>query len=866
MKKILIFISFFVCHLTIWSQNNFSSSKEIEDEKTLEECISLIDNNKIEECIPSLLRLKKIHEENSSFNEELYANIVVLLNFYYYDYLGDIYSSKRLLNEAIKVINEKSNNANTEFTRDIWLRRGSVEFSLKNYSDALAYFHEAQLMFEDANDFGQSYMYLLFNMAAIYMDENYKSDLLSAKIYMDEAISLYEKTFCNIFEIKNEEHLMLLLNYGNLNLGLGKYQLAEKCYKYIIGNNKNSLLSLNAYQFACNNLSVLLMKQGRWEESLELLKNNIDHNNNENKYLILQNIALISLLLQENKQAIENLKLLNEIGYTNIASIFSHFSETERENYWSKYSKEQTLINNLIACGTKDPDAISMALNYTLFSKSFLLKYPQLIDNLIKESGNVSLLNLYTEYLNLKTEYTYKDIEQSLRDSLFIEIRDRENHIINSFENLNELILKNEKKWTDVLSMLNDDEVALEFCYVTDIDRSQTLNPYPEFKHNYGVYILRKDFSSPQLILLDEIDKIEDIFYQNKIDEVFINELYKQEKSNMLYDKIWKNILPYLNGVRNIYYTPTGMLSNLNLELLSDFSGEKINQKFNLYRLSSTAKINEIKSNLKSNYSSSVLYGNIAYNLSLKEMEEESKRYDCFLGESINKELALRSADERGNWGEIPYTKIEIDNIKDILKKEGIKTLVIEGKQANEESFKTLNKISPDIIHIATHGFVFDTPNKVKENKYLSEINIYSNKETYMVWSGLLMAGANNIWNGNLNNTNVEDGILTASEIAKLDLSNTKLVVLSACETAKGKVEPIDGIYGLQRAFKQAGVGTILMSLWKVQDDVTAMLMTNFYSYLFEGKSVRMSLNAAMNDVKKTYPDPYYWSGWVVLD
>jgi tetratricopeptide (TPR) repeat protein len=216
------------------------------------------------------------------------------------------------------------------------------------------------------------------------MGENSESDLLSAKIYMDEAIGLYEKMFCSIFEIKNEEHLMILLNYGNLNRGLGKYQLAEKCYKHIIQNNKSTLLSLNAYQLACNNLSVLLLKQGRWKESLELLKNNIASNNNEVKYLILQNIALVSLFLQENKQAVENLKLLNEIGYTNVASVFSHFSETERENYWSKYSKEQTLINNLIACGTKDPDALSMALNYTLFSKSFLLKYPQLIDNLIK--------------------------------------------------------------------------------------------------------------------------------------------------------------------------------------------------------------------------------------------------------------------------------------------------------------------------------------------------------------------------------------------------------------------------------------------------------------------------------------------------
>ena len=134
------------------------------------------------------------------------------------------------------------------------------------------------------------------------------------------------------------------------------------------------------------------------------------------------------------------------------------------------------------------------------------------------------------------------------------------------------------------------------------------------------------------------------------------------------------------------------------------------------------------------------------------------------------------------------------------------------------------------------------------------------------MWAGVILAGGNNKWQGNFSLSNVEDGILTADEISKLDLSSTKMVVLSACETAKGQIDPIEGIYGLQRAFKIAGVGSIVMSLWKVQDDATSLLMTQFYTHLIRGVERHQALWNAMMDVREKYPDPYYWAGFIMLD
>lgn len=112
----------------------------------------------------------------------------------------------------------------------------------------------------------------------------------------------------------------------------------------------------------------------------------------------------------------------------------------------------------------------------------------------------------------------------------------------------------------------------------------------------------------------------------------------------------------------------------------------------------------------------------------------------------------------------------------------------------------------------------------------------------------------------------MNDGILTSSEISRLDLSTTDLVVLSACDTGKGVIDEINGVIGLQQAFKMAGVKTILMSLWPVPDKTTSILMTNFYNELLRGIEIHEALNKAVDNVRKLYPDPYYWSAFVLLD
>ena len=136
-----------------------------------------------------------------------------------------------------------------------------------------------------------------------------------------------------------------------------------------------------------------------------------------------------------------------------------------------------------------------------------------------------------------------------------------------------------------------------------------------------------------------------------------------------------------------------------------------------------------------------------------------------------------------------------------------------------------------------------------------------------MTRSGLILAGANNRLQQKTIPEGVEDGILTAQEIAMLDLRGLDLVALSACQTAQGDING-EGVFGLQRGFKKAGAGSILMSLWKVDDEATSLLMTEFYKQWINGLSKHDALEKAKMVVRghQGWSNPNYWAAFVLLD
>jgi len=855
MKYILQIIFLFWFTVVFPQSNNSQSSRAKSGDLTFEECMSLVNTERYEEVLPSLMNLKQKIERPEIYDGATYYSVVIAL-YYYYLRIGDIFSARSIINEAGRTCSQREATANNQYTRALLCCRGQLESSLKNYDEALSYFHIANGYFEDSNDFGDQYLVLLTGMGVAYL---MKGDLLSSRLYMDEMKERFEQLYGDFNNIKEDDQFIFLAYYGLMLQSVGHDAEAEQYYLNVINNCKRTAVSFDAYLLSANNLSNMYSKQGRWEESVQILQD-LQGPNSLSNFVIMQNLAMGYLFTNHNQEAISALKKMNECSTSNLEQIFTNFTGLERENYWDEISNALINVNNIIAFRTNDSEAISMAYNNLLLCKNLSLKATRIVDEFVSNSSDNFLKNLYQKYQNLKSVFGFKSNNFVERDSLRREINLTERMILSYAGNLGHWLKTENKTWEDVKKTLNSGEIAIEYCHIPNVDN------IPITKFRYGIFLLRSDSDYPVFIALDDINIVNGLFHFNNPDALFINELYSSSKKTTLYNMIWKPLTSYLDGIHTIYYSPTGPLTDLDFDVLSGEDGVMLGDKYSMIRMSSSANIGDIKTSIKEQLQTSVLYGNIKYDETITEMSEASSVYKSFSGNEIQSELTLRSENERGRWGAIPSAKEEIDIIDKLLTQKGIRVIKYEEAIANEESFKALSGKSPDILHLATHGFVIDTPQRAEGNKFVASTNVYSQKESYMMWAGLMLAGGNNIWQGKFDLSKVEDGVLTADEISRLDLSNTKLVVLSACETARGMIDPVDGVYGLQRAFKMAGVQTIVMSLWKVQDDATSMLMTQFYKYLTDGIEKHQALWKAMMAVKEKYPDPYYWAGFVILD
>ena len=201
--------------------------------------------------------------------------------------------------------------------------------------------------------------------------------------------------------------------------------------------------------------------------------------------------------------------------------------------------------------------------------------------------------------------------------------------------------------------------------------------------------------------------------------------------------------------------------------------------------------------------------------------------------------------------------------IFDIVKKKGWDTELYLYEVATEDTIKKIK--SPRVLHFATHGF-FIEDNLEKDASVNSGLNEQRAVINPLLKSGLLMYHAGEIMETkNVYDFNLESGILTAYEAMNLDLSNTEMVVLSACETGLGDVQIGEGVFGLQRAFIVAGAKSVIMSLFKVSDEVTMQLMDTFYQKWIELGDKRHAFIEAKKEIRKKNPERIYWGAFVMV-
>ncbi len=401
-------------------------------------------------------------------------------------------------------------------------------------------------------------------------------------------------------------------------------------------------------------------------------------------------------------------------------------------------------------------------------------------------------------------------------------------------------------KWNDIQQHLSNVAIAVEFI--------STMEGEGEY-NTYHALVIDKNSSSPRMITL---------YSESKLEEIMKTET--RNIRDIVGELIWKPILAQYTTVKDIYFSPDGILHMLPIEYYSSDGTNIMSEHYNMYRLSSTKEL--IREINKHQPNSAVLYGGLDYN----QFIENASGSNASEIPSVWRGIA-----ERGGFDPLFNTALETQEIKKLLTEKNISTTLYSGETGTEESFRNLSGQSHGIIHLATHGMYVNPDNvdiKKNENNFdflesMVNLNDPVKEDVTLTHSFLVMAGGNRVISRIPVSDKSNDGILTSKEISQLDLRGLDLVVLSACESALGEINN-GGVYGLQRGFKKGGANTIVMSLGKVDDEATRLLMVEFYRNLMNGNTKHKSLQEAQQYLRKVdngkYNDPKYWASFIMLD
>jgi len=758
---------------------------------------------------------------------------------------GSINNAEKNLLQGFRLL-KSTQPVNNNLLIELLNNLASVYERLNIYDKATAYYQEALALCLRINGPGDlSSITLKSNIAGINLRQG----------DFKKAIESYEEILKNINADERSKifHITVLNNLGTAYRKNNSHEQAsarlELAHKLLIGNN---LEQSDLAATVLNNIAVLRTAQGEPDKAMPFyekaytLKKSLYGDKSVALMDLAGNMAVVYWALNRHDLAIPLFRQSIAMGIRQIKYTFPNLSENEQVQFYQKLKEDFERFNAVAFQSTKEsPELLKQVFNNQIVLKSLLFFTQQHRRDLINEKRD-SILSQQYELLRARREQLGYFYQLSLKDLATAELSaaDLESEIdklekaisMKTSETVSEKMMESNIHWEDIQRTMQDDEGLIELIRFRKYD----LKVYVEnaadrvrFGFTDSIYYAslittKETAKSPQLVLLKEGINMETRFlsyYRNAL-------TYKVDDANS-YDSYWKPFEKFVGTKSKVFISGDGVYHRLNLNTLRESKNSQyLLQRYEIHYLLNPAQFMEKQTPSRSS-KIAALFGDPAF-----ETNEANR--------------SKNRTDEFQKFGSLPGTNTEINRINDILKKNGWATNVFLKRVATEKNLKNVR--SPDILHIATHGFFS-----------IDQVRLSADaKNDFLFHSGLVFAGANKNSGEETREIN-DDGILTAYEVMNLDLSNTRLVVLSACETGLGKIENGEGVYGLQRSFLQAGARNILISLWKVDDLTTQELMTRFYQYVFQGKHERDALKLAQLDQLKKYNYPISWGGFIMV-
>lgn len=760
----------------------------------------------------------------------------------YYNFLGD--KAKTQGNYSLAEHWYLKNEPQIEFLRlsDLYIRLGNLEEALKyaelNKRDYQVYFDKSEgnyywpymgvaRVYQRKGDSVKSFQAIdsLFIALEKFEEPRQKANLYKYRGSVYSAFKVYSKALAD-YQTADEvlaskygeddgERIELLSLMGGMEHQLGHYEVSERLYQKYLKGVRNLKGEKNSdYIDALGYYANAEAYAGHIQEGCR------DY------------IDAVNRLKQQVREKLP------------------YFTKDEKEGYWKSVS---VLIHNMapFALEAKEYQTMFTQSCYDglVLEKAFLLASERSTKDLLDNEGTEVDRRDFETIAAMRAQISeWERNEKEYADSILYltsRINRLETQLSSRCRSFGDMTSFMDWDYQKVKDTLNEGDVLIDFTDFVKLNGERI----------YAAYVVNKTQDYPLLKRLfseSEIDTLQipypDMFYESP---------YAEE----LYRLLWE---PFRDDVKEgsvVYYVPSQLLFRIALESLPLQDGTLLGDHYRFIRLSSVRELAYVDSRLHldlvSRTHNAVLYGGLTYSLDAEVMAQEAGKHD------VPSPLAFQGGVTRGSkvFNDLIGTKAEIDSIERILVSHKLLVKPFSGEQGTEESFLEMNGKAPQILHMATHGFYY-TPDEAEKIEGLQGY------KDAMLLSGLVMSGGNAAWQGQELPEGVLDGILTSFDIARLDLDGMELVVLPACHSGNGKTTE-EGLYGLQRAFKKAGVKTMVMSLWEVSDMVATEFMTFFYKNLLDKDNAfdkRKAFDKAKSLIREKYPEPYYWAGFVMLD
>ena len=618
------------------------------------------------------------------------------------------------------------------------------------------------------------------------------------------------------------------------------------------------------------------------------------------KLMYARSLAIIAscyAMKEDYKNAVDYYQQYMQTVRDGVREEFRFESEAERMHTWSEEASTMAELQELLvelpdSQQQYRDDLASLMYDAELLSKGILLKsaieFEKLLDNqndnrlkdiyrqskanrseierLRREAGSAEdmekILKLTQENQRLQTQlnqsshemndfthyisYSWKDVHAQLKDgdvsiefaAVKLGLDDTDSHMValllsKDMVQPTAMVLWNEE------NLMNCDDTELTGqlinASITGRNVKEVLNEAREKLSKASGISMKPEWELYLDLLEHKADTTHGVFTPLMMPMVKYRELLLQD--SVMFVKpdvgeiVWGRLSPYLQGKKRIFFSADGIFNRIGIEYLP-FNGKPLSEQFEVYRLSSTKELCYKHEGRKP--TKAALFGDINYN----DQAQSSK------AKAAQPSTALqRGAGGEDTFADLKNTLREVDGIRDILAGKGVGDVKrFRDSEASKSAFMRLTDTNVNLLHIATHGMYMNSKKQTDAESMQNSL--------------LAFAGANLDANG----------LVTAADIATMNLRQCDLAVLSACETGLGKLGG-DGVFGLQRGFKNAGVRTLLMSLKNVYDDSTADLMISFYQHLMEGATKREALVKAQQDIRrKGFKDPKYWATFILLD